>query len=60
LAVGDLAIDGRALIALGLRPGPRFGDILEELLEWVLDDPSRNTEEALVKRVLALEGLDHA
>ncbi len=55
LAVGDLALDGRDLISLGLRPGPRFGEILDELLDWVLDDPSRNQTELLVERVLAME-----
>jgi tRNA nucleotidyltransferase (CCA-adding enzyme) len=52
LTVGDLDLDGRDLIALGLKPGPRFGSILEGLLEWVLDDPSRNRHDVLVDRVL--------
>jgi tRNA nucleotidyltransferase (CCA-adding enzyme) len=55
LTVGDLELDGRDLISLGLRPGPRFGEILEELLDWVLDDPSRNRTDLLVERVLAME-----
>lgn len=58
LAVGDLALDGRGLISLGLRPGPRFGEILDELLDWVLDDPSRNRTELLVERVHAMEARD--
>lgn len=56
LEVGDLALDGRSLIALGLKPGPRFGDILDDLLDWVLEDPARNREERLVERVLAAGG----
>ncbi|MDZ7779302.1 MAG: CCA tRNA nucleotidyltransferase [Gemmatimonadota bacterium] len=56
LEVGDLALDGRSLIALGLKPGPRFGAILDDLLEWVLEDPERNREERLVERVLASGG----
>ena len=36
---------------LGLQPGPRFGQILEGLLEWVLDDPTRNRAEALEAQV---------
>ena len=55
LAVGDLAVDGRTLIRLGLRPGPRFGEILEDLLDWVLEDPARNQQDLLVERVLARE-----
>jgi tRNA nucleotidyltransferase (CCA-adding enzyme) len=52
LTVGDLALDGRGLIALGLEPGPDFGRILEGLLEWVLEDPARNDPEVLRARVL--------
>jgi tRNA nucleotidyltransferase (CCA-adding enzyme) len=51
LAVGDLEFDGRDLIRLGLKPGPRFGTILEGLLEWVLEDPERNRHEVLAERV---------
>lgn len=51
LAIGDLELDGRDLIRLGLKPGPRFGTILEALLEWVLDDPERNRHELLAERV---------
>jgi tRNA nucleotidyltransferase (CCA-adding enzyme) len=54
LAVGDLAIDGRALISLGLKPGPHFGRILDQLLGWVLEDPARNRRELLAERVLEL------
>lgn len=51
LSVGDLAIDGRTLIALGLNPGPHFGEILDELMQWVLDDPARNQPKELERRV---------
>ncbi len=54
LAVGDLRLGGRELIAMGLRPGPRFGRLLDALLDWVLEDPARNTPEALQARVGAL------
>lgn len=47
LAVGDLEMDGRDLIGMGLKPGPVFGEILDELLERVLDDPSLNRREVL-------------
>ena len=56
LEVGDLAVDGRDLISLGLRPGPRFGEILGALVEWVLDDPSRNERERLLERAARLAG----
>ncbi len=55
LAVEDLALDGRTLIRLGLRPGPRFGEILADLLDWVLEDPARNEQSLLVERVIATE-----
>lgn len=42
LTVGELAINGRDLIRMGLRPGPHFGRILEALLVEVVEDPSRN------------------
>jgi len=47
LEVGDLAVDGRDLIQMGLRPGPHFGTILSALLDWVLEDPERNRTESL-------------
>lgn len=53
LSVGDLAISGRDLISLGLKPGPHFGVILERLLDRVLDDPSANDPDRL--RSWALE-----
>lgn len=56
LAVGDLALGGRDLIRLGLRPGPHFGRILEALLDDVLDDPARNVRPWLEDRALALAG----
>lgn len=52
LQIADLAISGRDLIALGLRPGPHFGVILEALLDEVLDDPTRNDAALLRTRVL--------
>ncbi len=54
LEVGDLAIDGRELIRLGLRPGPRFGTLLDRLLDRVLEDPERNRAELLRDDVLRM------
>ena len=42
LEVSDLALDGRGLISIGLKPGPHFAQILDGLLDWVLEDPERN------------------
>ncbi len=51
LDVGGLAIDGGDLRALGLRPGPRFGEILATLTERVIDDPDMNRKETLLEMV---------
>lgn len=45
----DLAISGSDLIAEGMSPGRQIGEILTALLEKVLDDPSLNTREILLK-----------
>jgi hypothetical protein len=49
LAVGDLAVDGNDLIRSGLKPGPRFGRILDHLLERVLEDPALNRRDTLLE-----------
>lgn len=52
LNVKDLKIDGRDVMeALALPPGPKIGKVLDALLEKVLDDPSLNTRETLLKLV---------
>jgi tRNA nucleotidyltransferase (CCA-adding enzyme) len=50
ISVGMLKIDGQRLMEIGQKPGPRMGWILHALLEEVLDDPAKNTEEYLEKR----------
>jgi tRNA nucleotidyltransferase (CCA-adding enzyme) len=49
LSTADLAIDGRDLRALGLEPGPRYGEILRALLERVVEEPALNEREALLE-----------
>ncbi len=53
----NLAIAGADLIALGLTPGPRFGEILRALHERVLDDPELNTKDTLLNFVKETESL---
>ncbi|MDB4932427.1 MAG: cca, partial [Myxococcaceae bacterium] len=49
LAVGELALDGNALMAaLAIPPSRELGVLLAALLERVLDDPSLNTPDALL------------
>jgi tRNA nucleotidyltransferase (CCA-adding enzyme) len=54
LTMADLALDGSDLKALGLSPGPQFGEILRFLLEEVLDRPEANNRADL--EALALQG----
>jgi hypothetical protein len=51
-------VRGEDLIALGLRPGPKFGEILEAVETRQLEGGLRNREEALdwVKREFSLKG----
>lgn len=53
-----LKINGEVMInELHMKPGPEMGWILHALLEEVLDDPSKNTKEFLVKRTNELAQL---
>jgi poly(A) polymerase/tRNA nucleotidyltransferase (CCA-adding enzyme) len=48
--VSKLAIDGTILMEkLGMKPGPRVGIILNELLQSVLEDPALNDSERLLE-----------
>ncbi len=53
-SVGDLALTGRDLIAMGLKPGPGMGQILKTLLTEVQDETLSNTREALAARAAEL------
>ncbi len=54
VSVQMLKIDGKDLMQMGEKPGPRIGWILHALLEEVLEDPSLNNEEYLQKRAKEL------
>lgn len=47
LTLKDLAVSGKELIALGMKPGKEIGDMLEHLLLHVLEFPQDNTPEIL-------------
>lgn len=49
VTVKDLTISGNDLIAEGMPPGRQIGETLSALLERVLDDPSLNKKEILLK-----------
>ena len=46
--IKDLAVCGKDLIELGLRPGPSLGAMLRRLLDHVLDQPEDNEREKLL------------
>lgn len=54
LSMKDLRINGKRLTEIGIKPGPEMGRILQNLLDEVIDDPSRNTEEYLEKEALRI------
>jgi tRNA nucleotidyltransferase (CCA-adding enzyme) len=43
----NLAIGGKDLIAMGMKPGPEIGRTMDALLDAVLEEPSLNTREKL-------------
>lgn len=53
--LGDLAVDGADLINLGFTPGPVLGEVLNQLLGLVVDDPALNQREQLLE--IATESL---
>ena len=46
--LADLAVDGGDLMHAGLASGPALGQLLAALMEWVLEDPARNTVDGLM------------
>jgi tRNA nucleotidyltransferase (CCA-adding enzyme) len=54
LETGDLAVDGGDLMKAGIRAGPQLGAALRALLDWVLEDPTRNTHDLLLARAREL------
>jgi tRNA nucleotidyltransferase (CCA-adding enzyme) len=59
ISVGMLKIDGtRIMEVLHVNPGPKIGWTLNALLEEVLEDPTKNTEEYLKSRSQQLLNLE--
>ena len=48
VTVRDLAISGKDLIDIGMKPGPELGEMLKILLDKVLDDPELNEKDVLI------------
>lgn len=51
LALADLAVDGEDLKAAGVSAGRAMGEALQDLLAFVIEDPARNSRDALLARV---------
>ena len=58
VALADLAVRGDDLIAAGLSEGPAVGAALRRLLAAVVDDPSLNERDALLRLASAPEAID--
>ena len=54
VSLKTLAVTGRDLIAMGMKPGRELGDMLQKLLELVLEHPEQNTREQLLEKVKEL------
>lgn len=52
-----LAVSGKDLMEIGMKPGRELGNMLNELLEWVIDDPECNKKEILCEYVKEKLGL---
>lgn len=56
VSLKNLAVNGSDLIAAGMRPGRELGVILQALLAEVLEEPSRNDREYLLKEAFQISG----
>ena len=55
LSLKDLALDGKDLIALGMKPGKELGETLQILFEYVLEYPERNSREYLEEYLKSIQ-----
>jgi tRNA nucleotidyltransferase (CCA-adding enzyme) len=55
LDIGSLVVDGDDLRAAGVAPGPILGKILAALVDAVIDDPSRNARDWLLREAAVLD-----
>ncbi len=56
ITLKQLAVSGRDLMEAGFSPGPKLGEILQELLERVLEDPEKNQKEWLLQEAVRKYG----
>lgn len=55
VSLKTLAVTGSDLIAAGMKPGKELGDMLQKLLEMVLEEPSLNTKDQLLEKVIKIK-----
>lgn len=48
VCIKDLAVNGKDLISLGVKPGPEIGRVLRELLDVVIEEPDKNNSKLLL------------
>lgn len=58
LKVTDLQINGNDLKNIGIPAGPKVGEILNKLLDYVIEDPSLNSKEKLMELAGVITGDD--
>ena len=50
ITLKDLAVKGKDLMDIGIPAGPDMGRILNELMDYVLEDPARNEKDLLLEK----------
>lgn len=50
LSLKDLAVNGKDLIAAGMKPGREIGEVLEAMYRDVIDDPEHNNKDYLMEK----------
>lgn len=58
IELADLAVDGDDLRRTGVAVGPALGRMLHRLLEWVIEEPARNSYDVLLSHAEALAVAD--
>lgn len=55
LKVTDLKVSGEDLMNIGIEKGPKIGIMLNELLDMVVEDPTLNRKDILLKKAVELK-----
>ena len=54
VSLKTLAVTGKDLIEAGMKAGKELGEVLQRLLDFVVEDPSRNKKELLLKEAFEI------